>query len=259
VPAWLSPATPEEAVEAAEDLGFPCVVKARRTYVRVGDRFRMRRHVVVRSRAEADAAVRELGRDGLMPVVEAFVPGRSLAVSAVVVDGRCVAGVAREALSFYPISGGTSGWRRTIEPDDVGVQEAFRLLEAVGYGGLGEVEYQVTDGRPYLMEIGVRAHGWVSLAAAAGVDLPLLAARAALGEPLASDGPLWRAGVEMRSISVELSRLREALDPRVDLPVPYSRRGVLAKAWPPWRPGMRYDHLDLDDPGPWVPGRLRRA
>jgi predicted ATP-grasp superfamily ATP-dependent carboligase len=218
-----------------------------------------RRYFVVRNRDEARVAADRLGRDGTVPIVEAFVPGRSLAVTSVVDGGRTVAGVAREALTFYPISGGASCWRRTVAPDDVGVAEAFTLLEAVGYFGLGEVEYQVVDGRPHLMEIGVRAHGWLSLAIAAGVDLPLIGARAALGEPLdAADGPAWQVGVEMRSPGGELSRLREALDPRVTLPATYTRRGVVAKAWPPWRPGMRYDHVDFGDLGPWAPRFVRR-
>ena len=258
-PEWRTPTTIEGVLGAVDEIGYPCALKPRRTYARVGPRFIQRRYIVVRDRTEARVAIERIALDGAMPIVQAYVPGRSLAITAVVSRGKVVAGVAREAMTFFPITGGASCWRRTVPPDDIGVSEAFALLEKVNYDGLGEVEYQVdNDGIPRLMEIGVRAHGWVSLAVAAGVDLPVLAARMALGEESASLGPVsWRVGVEMRSPGGESQRLLQALDPRKPMPVMFSRRSVIRKLWPPWRPGMRYDNVDLGDLGPWVPAGLR--
>ena len=45
------------------------------------------------------------------------------------------------------------------------------------------------------MEIGARVHGWLGLAVAAGVDLPLRAAEAILGDELPPT--TYRVGVEM--------------------------------------------------------------
>ena len=259
-PEWRSPATFNELVAAADEIGYPCVLKARRTYAHVESRLVQRRYLVVRNATEARRSAVLLARDGVLPIVEAFVPGRSLAITAVLRDGKILAGAAREALTFFPITGGASCWRRTVAPDDTGVAEAFSLLEKLGYEGLAEVEYQVDSGGvPRLMEIGVRAHGWLSLAVAAGVDLPLIAAWAALGQELTPHQTLsWNTGVEMRSPGSELSRVRQALDFRKPMPTMYSRRSVLSTVWPPWRPGMRYDHVDLDDLGPWVPAPLAR-
>lgn len=253
-PEWRSAATFDEVVAAADEIGYPCALKARRTYARVEARLIQRRYLVVRDAAEARRSAELLARDGVLPIVEAFVPGRSLAVTAVLSGGRIVARVAREALTFFPITGGASCWRRTVAPDDTGVAEAFTMLERLGYEGLAEVEYQVdAEGVPRLMEIGVRAHGWLSLAVAAGVDVPLIAARAALGQAPPPDDPVsWDVGVEMRSPGSEMSRVRQALDFRTPMPTMYSRRGVLSTLWPPWRPGMRYDHVDLGDFGPWL-------
>jgi hypothetical protein len=107
------------------------------------------------------------------------------------------------------------------------------------------------------MEIGVRAHGWVPLAVAAGVDLPLIAARALMGERLRDAAP-YRVGAQMRWPAGELGRLRVALRRSPVLPPGVSRWGVLALAWPPWAPGMRYDSIDLGDPEPWLPAKLLR-
>lgn len=262
-PAWVAPGSMAEAVEALATTGLPAVLKPARSYVREGERLRQRRHRFAGSAAEVEQfAPLLLSEDGRLPLVQAFVHGRSLSTSVVMQDGRPLAVAARETLSFEPVAGGTSVWKRTVPLDDVGVQEAVGLLGAVGYEGLAEVEYQVdADGVPRLMEIGARLHGWVPLAMHAGVDLPLIAARALVGDPLPPFSP-YRVGAEMRWPVGEIHRLREALVRPAGLPPGVGRAEVLAKAWPPWRPGMAYDGIDLDDLGPWLPRlrlRARRA
>jgi predicted ATP-grasp superfamily ATP-dependent carboligase len=170
----------------------------------------------------------------------------------VLVDGAVVACAARETFSFAPVAGGNSVWKRTVPLDDVGVQDALSLLVAERYEGLGEVEYQVdASGSLRFMEVGARAFAWLPLAVRAGVDLPLIAAIAATGRPAAAPGR-YRAGVEMRWLAGEVVRLRAALARHADLPPGVTRRAVLAKAWPPWRPGMSYDGLEADDLRPFV-------
>jgi predicted ATP-grasp superfamily ATP-dependent carboligase len=259
-PEWRAPATIAEAESALCELGLPCVVKPRHSYTWNGGSLTQRRHAFVRSPGDLPSALAAgADHDGTLPILQAYVPGRAIAVSAVLSRGRVLGSVARETLSFHPVAGGTSVWKRTIPADEVGVPEALRLLRDIPYEGLAEVEYQVgEDGVPRLMEIGPRAHGWVALACAAGVDLPLLAAQALTGEPVSEQGP-YRVGVEMRWPAGELDRIHDALRIRADLPPGVSRAQVLARSWPPWRPGMLYDNLDRSDLGPWLPQRLRRT
>lgn len=259
-PAWRLPNTVAEAERAVGEVGVPAVLKARRSYRREGPRLIQRRHAFVDGPSEVAAAIPPtLGDDGELPIVQAFVPGRSLSLSAVLQDGRVVGVAARETISFEPIGGGTSVWKRTVAPNDTGVQEAIAFMRALGYEGLGEVEYQVgEDGVPRLMEVGVRLHGWVPLAMHAGADLPLLACRALLGEGL-PENTAYRVGAEMRWPAGELARLLAISRRSPALPPGMRRRDVLAKAWPPWRPGMAYDGVDLDDLRPWLSVReLRR-
>lgn len=258
--AWCAPATVAEAVAALDRTGLPAVVKPRRSYLRADGRLLQRRHSFVWTFAELEPVLLGLAEpDGALPLVQAFVPGRSLSVSAVLRQGRVLASVARETLSFSPIPGGTSVWKRTVPLDDVGVVEALELLRAVEYEGLAEVEYQVDgSGSPRLMEIGVRVHGWIPLAVHAGADLPLVGARALLGEE--PDEPVrGRAGVEMRWPKGEVDRLRTALSREPNLPPGTTRRRVVAALWPPWRPGMAYDGIHFDDLGPWTPALLKRG
>jgi len=261
VPAWSAPSSRTEALEALERIGLPCVAKPRRSFERRGQQLEHRRHMFVESPADLDQAL-SVRSAGELPILQEYVPGRALSVSAVVHDGEVVAAVARETFTFHPIAGGTSVWKRTVERGDVGVEQALGLLQVIGLEGLAEVEYQVGhDGVPRLMEIGARVHGWVPLAIAAGVDLPLLAARIAVGESV-RPVPSYRAGVEMRWPAGELLRLRAVLGPRAALPPGVRRGQVLAGVWPPWRPGMRYDGVDVADPRPslrWPAGRRRHG
>lgn len=258
-PAWGAPSSARDARRLAAEIGFPCVVKARHSYVLRG-RFFHRRHRIVGSPAELDGAVHELAdSDGTLPLIQELVPGRSLAVSAVIDGGAPAALAVRETCSFDPPKGGTSVWKRTIAAEGIGVDGSLRLLRAIGFEGLAEVEYQVAaDGSPRLMEINPRLHGWVSLAVAAGADLPLAGARAALGD--GGEAPVVaRAGVEMRWLGGEVSRLKQLLRARPELQPGQTRAGELGKAWPLWRPGMRYDGVDARDLRPAFARILGRA
>lgn len=261
-PQWFAPTTGTEARAAADDVGWPCVVKPRRSYVRKGDVLVQRRHLVVGSPATLESALVRLGDpDGALPLVQALVPGRALSVSAVVADGRVIAAAARETLSFFPVSGGTSVWKRTISLSDAGAEAALELLERVGLTGLAEAEYQVgADGIPRLMEIGARPHGWLTIAIAAGVDLPLIAAELAVGLPPRPRAD-YEVGLEMRWLTGEALRLRSLL-PGGALPADASALGILRTAWPPWKPGLKFDGIVRDDLGPVLPSlpalRLRR-
>lgn len=253
VPAWIVPETEAEAAAAPESLGLPLVVKPRRSYHLRDGRLVQRRSRFVQAAEQLDEAVRSCADADGLPVVQAFVRGRSLAVSAVVHDGTVLGLAARETLSFLPLGGGTSVWKRTIPPDAPGVEAAARLLQEIDYEGLAEVEYQLgEDGVPRLMEIGARAHGWIGLAVAAGADLPAIAAAALVGDPVPAARP-YRVGLEMRWPAGELRRLAAAASLRPELPPGLGRAGVVRAAWPPWRPGMRYDGLDVRDPLPWLP------
>jgi hypothetical protein len=186
VPRWRVPRNLGEALRFGREIGLPFVVKPRRSFVPRGGCLVQRRHRFVRRLDELETQIRELGEpDGSLPVLQEYVPGRSLAITAVLRNGHVLAAVARETLSFEPIAGGTSVWKRTIPPGDV--------------------------------------------------------------------------GVEMRWLRGEVTRLLTAIDPRSQVPPGISRRAVISRAWPPWRPGMHFDGVDRTDLVPLLPASLRAA
>ena len=257
VPETRTGETVDDLVRVAESIGLPCVVKPRRSFLRIGGLLRQVRHVYVRNAREAAAAVRALtSDDATLPIVQEHVVGRSCSVTAVIHRGSVIAASARETRSFYPLEGGTSVWKRTIPESTPGVREGLALMQASGLEGLAEVEYVLTSRGPRFMELGPRMHGWIPLAEASSPGLLATAVATALGEE-AQPQPSYRTNLEMRWVGGELLRLRDALDPRSRIPHSVSRLGVLRKMWPPWRPGMLYDGVDLSDLGPVVPRPFR--
>jgi hypothetical protein len=258
VPATITGHDGDEVVRATERLGYPCVVKPRRSFLRKEGVVQQLRHIYVRSPAEARAAVESLtSDDGLLPLAQEYVTGRACSVTAVVHAGTVVASSARETLSFFPLEGGTSVWKRTIPPETPGVEDALAFVRRWGLEGIAEVEYVLSSAGPRFMELGPRVHGWIPLAEASSPGLLAAAIRTVMSEEV-EPLPPYRANVEMRWIGGELLRARSALDPRARLPGNVSRLAVLRSAWPPWRPGMRYDGVDLGDLRVLLPQRAAR-
>ena len=256
VPATITGRHADEIVRATERLGYPCVVKPRRSFLRKGGFIRQIRHIYVRSPAEARAAVDALtSDDGLLPVAQEYVTGRACSVTAVVHSGAVIASSARATLSFFPLEGGTSVWKRTIPVETPGVEDALAFMRRWGLEGVAELEYVLSPLGPRFMELGPRIHGWIPLAEASSPGLLAAAIRTVIGEDV-EPLPPYRANLEMRWIGGELLRTRSALDPRTRLPGNVSRLGVLLSAWPPWRPGMLYDGVDLGDLGALLPRAL---
>ncbi|HEY5998539.1 MAG TPA: ATP-grasp domain-containing protein [bacterium] len=125
--------------------------------------------------------------------------GRGLGVGALLdARGECAAVFAHERLRQYPVSGGPSTDRRSILAPRL-VELSLRLLRRLEWRGVAMVEWKADprDGQPKLMEINPRFWGSLELAVRAGVDFPLLYARAARGEQLGPP-PRYREGVRCR-------------------------------------------------------------
>ncbi len=261
IPRHRVPGSVEEAVAAAREIGFPCAVKPRRSYGRLGEKRPYARHTVVHSPEQVRSVVERkyLARGFELPIVQGWTPGRSIGVAAVVRDGRILGWGAREAFRQWPIAGGVAVWRRTVPETTPGVGEALQLFRDVGFEGLGDVQYHIAgDGTPRLMELGARVYGWLPLTVFAGADLPRIAAESFFDvEPPQTVAA--RPGIEMRWIVGELQRLWEALHPTASLPPGTSRIDVFRQAWPLWRPSMHYDGLGFGDGSPGATLRWLRA
>lgn len=122
-------------------------------------------------------------------IVQEIVPGggeAQFSYAALCKDGRSLASVvARRTRQFPRDFGQLSTYVETVEAPEV-IEPAQRLLAAVRFTGLAEVEFKRDhrDGRFKVLDINPRVWGWHTLSRRAGVDFPYLLWLLANGEPV---------------------------------------------------------------------------
>jgi predicted ATP-grasp superfamily ATP-dependent carboligase len=171
------PASREE-VEALE-CDFPVILKP--AFKHESNRFTAAKAWPAASREELLARYDEAV--GLVPpgvlMVQEFVPGTGggqLSYAALCVEGAPIASASAVRLRQQPMDfGKASSYVETIE-DGEAATAARRLLGALRFDGLVEVEFKrdARDGLPKLLDLNARVWGWHTLCARAGVDFPWL-------------------------------------------------------------------------------------
>ena len=183
IPETAYPRTAAEARAAAEEIGLPVLVKPQHP-----DRFKMlfgRQAFRCESVAELDNAYRQAEPFG--PMVQELVPGGDDELyslgSYLSMDGEALGLFSGRKLKQVPPLIGTCRVGEAVWVQDV-VDAGLRLLRALGFHGISQVEFKrdPRDGRYKLMEVNPRLWQWHGLAAACGVDLPLIAYRDLTGE-----------------------------------------------------------------------------
>jgi predicted ATP-grasp superfamily ATP-dependent carboligase len=136
--------------------------------------------------------------------------------------------------------GHSSSFVETVDAPEV-ERDARRLLEAIGYTGLVEVEFKrdPRSGEYKVLDVNPRLWTWFALGARAGVDFPHLGLRIAHGErpaeQRARSGVRWvRMGTDLLAAGAELRRGRMS-------PAAYVRS---------LRPPIEYAVFAKDDPRP---------
>jgi len=221
LPATFHPADEDAAVQAAAMLRYPAVMKPSE-----GAGFK-RRHgipLVVASTPDELLEAYRLGAE-FAPMLQEQIPGGDDTLwtvgSYVDLHGGVPGIFCGRKLLQAPAGVGTCRVG-VAEWDDEAVDCARRLLHALGFHGISQVEYKrdPRDGTLRLMEVNARLWQWHSLAAACGVDLVQMAYSDAIGEPVAartsrgSDGRRWVALVRhVRESRRERLGLRRTLAP----------------------------------------------
>ena len=183
VPDTRYPASAAEAVAAAEEIGYPVLVKPSEP---VGFRQTYGKQAVICGRAaEVEDAYAQA--EPWEPMVQDLIPGGDdelYTLGAYLSESLEPLGVfCGRKLVQTPPGIGTARLAEAVWVDEV-VDSGLELLRTLGCNGLSQVEFKrdPRDGRFKLMEINPRLWQWHSLARACGVDLPLIAYRDLTGE-----------------------------------------------------------------------------
>src|ERR1700757_654426 len=112
-------------------------------------------------------------------VVQKMIPGggeAQFSYAALCFEGKPVASLTARRTRQYPIDFGySSSFVETLDVPEI-VAPSRRLLAAIQYSGLVEVEYKLDhrDGRFKLLDINPRLWTWAPLGGRAGIDFPYL-------------------------------------------------------------------------------------
>lgn len=112
-------------------------------------------------------------------MVQELIPGNGesqYSYAALCMEGRPLASLVAVRARQFPMDFGRFSTFVTIVDEPTVEQLATKLLEAIRFTGLVEVEFKrdPRDGRYKLLDINPRVWGWHSMCAAAGIDFPYL-------------------------------------------------------------------------------------
>ncbi|HUK95796.1 MAG TPA: hypothetical protein VLU96_12205 [Gaiellaceae bacterium] len=203
VPRTEAPASAAEAQAAAEELGYPVLVKPSSTE---GFKRRFGRQAFrCETGAEVERAYGEA--EEFRPLVQELIPGRDGTLftlgSYLAADGEALGVFCGRKLRQTPPGVGTCRVGEAVWAEDV-VEQGLRLLREVGHVGLSQVEFKrdPRDGELRLMEINPRLWQWHGLATACGVDLPRIAYEDLTGErpaPVSMNGRRRRWAITLQA------------------------------------------------------------
>ena len=201
IPRTAYPGSADEARAAAEELGLPVLVKPSSTE---GFKRRFKRQAFrCETGAEVERAYAEAEEYG--PLVQEVVPGGDDELytlgSYVRADGEPLGLFCGRKLRQTPPRVGTARVAEALWVQEV-VDQGLAMLRALEFHGLSQVEFKrdPRDGAFRLMEVNPRLFQWHGLAAACGVDLPLLAHRDLTGQqvaPVAANGSRKRWAITL--------------------------------------------------------------
>ena len=192
---YLDEQTPEQV---AAVVPYPCVLKpddSRGFYTA----FRAK-VFVVQSPAEFVERCASAAEHGLTLVAQEWVethPGGFWSVASYLSPDGTPRGVfTGRKLEQWPPDFGTSCLADSRWDPEIAAA-GVRVLQELGYSGISEIEFveDAATGRRLLLDVNTRAWKWIGLPVAAGVDLPVLAYRDAVGQAYDSgpqrDGVRW--------------------------------------------------------------------
>lgn len=119
-------------------------------------------------------------------------------------DGAVVARFQQRTRRTWPADAGASRVAVGVEPDEDLIRRVAAMLAGAGFWGLAEVQFIEAPDGPALIDVNPRPYGSISLALAAGVDLPGAWHAVATGDRPPRPGP-YRAGVTYRWLEAELT------------------------------------------------------
>jgi predicted ATP-grasp superfamily ATP-dependent carboligase len=229
--------SPQAAVGAARDFGFPIIVKPRSTVFADRGELIQLGSLLADDLDNLERIVRRVGRPFLVQRAE---EGDQYSVAGVIAEGQLIASAVSRYVRTWPVRTGMAAFSETVIPPSGLVGRVERLVRGLGWQGIFELELiRRPDGTFAAIDFNPRLYGSIILADSAGAAIPAVWCEWLLGlNPVAVSA---RAGLRYRW---EDADLRHGLW--------QIRRGNVGRALRVFRPYrcVVHAHVGLTDPAP---------
>jgi predicted ATP-grasp superfamily ATP-dependent carboligase len=269
VPRYLSDCNRERLLSFADSVGYPVVIKPRRSRQYLGGAWREGSVTYAGSPEELIAKYEAACANIASPLVQEKITGEGRGVFLLMWNGEVKAAFCHMRLREKPPWGGVSVLSESLQPDRILVEQSAALLREVRWNGPAMVEYK-TDartGEAKLMEVNGRFWGSLQLAIDAGIDFPAIYCRLVHGEDMKPQLE-YRASIKSRWLLGDLdsliTRLRSSEQQKRLYSSPIARLHACADFCDFFGSDIHYDVFSASDPGPawqevkqYVPLNLR--
>jgi predicted ATP-grasp superfamily ATP-dependent carboligase len=168
--------------EISNMVSYPCVIKPKRGACAKGVRYAQSAEQLM-TRYWENSLKSDRVFDHDFPMVQEYIPGMIHDVCLLFNHGEPIAGLTTKRVKMYPVTGGRGILNETTDEPHL-MEKAIALLKKLEWHGPGQVEFKVDsrDGTARLMEVNGRFWGTLDVAIQAGLDIPSMACRIAMGE-----------------------------------------------------------------------------
>ena len=231
---------PDDLLDAADEVGFPLVIKPRRGQGGKGIAF-------VSSKDELEDSYSKTVKNYGPAMIQEFIKGEKYLLAALLNSEH----TPRRASVHRVIRniGGLTIYGKTASQPKI-VDHGLKLLSAAGLYGMVEADYILDkrDGLPKLMEINPRFFGSLAIHTAAGIDYPYLLCRMLMEGDIETDIS-YKTGVRSRHLLKDTAHLITAIRGRKSYDYDLSKKQTLINYFNSF--SCRNDYmLSMDDPGP---------
>ncbi|HEY4678988.1 MAG TPA: ATP-grasp domain-containing protein, partial [Candidatus Angelobacter sp.] len=229
---------------------FPVVLKPTHSKVMVDGELRTLAVAVVKNESERQEQLRRWLQLTAVQQQE-YVSGRGIGIEFLFNRGKKIWHFAHERVHEYPLTGGASSYRRSIDPPAAMLRDAENLLATLNWHGVAMVEFKMNaNGQYWLMEINPRLWGSLALSIDAGVDFPLGLLQIASGNEPATQ-PKYKVPYYTRDLRTDVDWLKCNLraDHRDPLLHTRSRAFSFLELLRPLSGRESWDHFDWRDLG----------
>ena len=248
--------SPEEALGKGATIGYPLVLKARRSRVRTAAGWESCSVAYASSPEALMSRVRTAHPQSFPLILQERIDGPGIGMFLCYDNGAPIAVFSHRRLREKPPSGGVSVLCESLASSPVVLRHSQSLLDALGWHGVAMVEFKLDprDDTPKLMEINGRFWGSLQLAIDAGVDFPAILLSTVTGHAPVLQ-PTYRVGVKSRWWWGDVDSLLLRTFGRHDTVVNGTSSGLAAELWAflkLWEKDLYYENPRLSDLKPWL-------